>query len=546
MSPKAPRLALLCMALLGVVGLYGCHRDHDIGPEAHACAALKQLHLEHVQIVSSVYHSAGREISLTTTPMGIPWFQMPASCRVKIIIAPTSDSHIESEVWMPSTEWNGRLWSVGNGGLAGSIDEIGMSLALTRGYATSATDTGHKGKDTDGAWALGHPEKITDFGHRAIHETALQAKALVQALLGRKPDFSYFAGGSNGGREALQEAQRYPEDYDGIESGAPAFDGSNNLVSGSWMEHTMTVSKNSWVPPDKLKALEAASIAACDAVDGLKDGLIDDPRRCEPKPESLACKGTETQSCLTPAQIESVKSLYQGPGGEDPNHFRYYGYEPGGEAGWSEWSLASDPHKSVLYRIALEFHRNLVYDNAAWNMNEFDLRHDDVEADRRMGPAYDARDADLSRFAARGGKLILFHGWSDQALQPRLTIDYYQRVQSKAGADAAAHFVALYMVPGMWHVIGGPGPNAFGQLTAPPASATPANNIGSALQAWVEKGQRPGSIIAGKYDNDIKAILVPDQMHAMRTRPLCPYPQVARWKGGGSIEDANNFSCTSL
>jgi hypothetical protein len=541
MSHDAFRRFWLLSAVLNLA-LAGCARNS--GKDADACSKLMNLRLEHTEIVSADYRAAGRQISLLTTPIGIPWFNMPASCRVKLVIKPTADSHIESEVWMPATAWNGRFWSTGNGGLAGSIDELSMAIALMRGFATSGTDTGHIAKDQDGRWGLGHPEKLIDFGYRAIHETAVQAKTLIRELYGRPPAFSYFASGSNGGREALAEAQRYPEDYDGIESDAPAFDGSNNVVVGSWMMQQLSKTRGSWFPPAKLPAIAAAAMAACDAMDGLKDGLIDDPRRCQPQPEVLLCKGEESNSCLTQPQVTALKAIYQGPGGEDLDHYGYYGYEPGSELGWGDWTLGSALGKSVLYGFSDQFHRYLVYGDPTWTLDRFDFASDAAETDRRMAVYYDARDADLSRFSARGGKLMLFHGWSDFALQPQLTITYYKRVQARAGADAAANFVALYMVPGMAHGFGGNGPNAFGQIIAPPAGGSPSTNIGSALMAWVEKGQRPGPVIAGKYDNDFKALLVPQEMVASRTRPVCLYPQVARWSGKGSIDEAKNFSCS--
>jgi Tannase and feruloyl esterase len=540
MSGIASRVCWVICALAGL-HLSGCSGDPR---QSEACSKLKSLQLEHTQIVAAEFHPEGHRLSLVTAPLGLPWFEVPASCRVKLVIAPTPDSHIESEVWMPATAWNGRLWSTGNGGLAGAVDKLSMTLALSRGYATSGTDTGHSASDQDGRWALEHPEKFIDFGYRAIHETAVQAKALMRGLYGKPPAFSYFASGSNGGREALIEAQRYPEDYEGIQAGAPAFNGTNNVVSGTWLEQSL-LNPESWIPKAKLKMIAAAAMSACDELDALKDGLIDDPRRCKFKAEALTCKGPEADNCLTQAQVTALKALYEGPGGEDPDHFHYYGYEPGGEMGWWDWSIGPTPKKSVLFTFAHEFHRYLVYGNAAWTLGEFDLHRDAIETDRHMAAIYDARDPDLSRFAARGGKLILFHGWSDQALQPRLTIEYYLRVQALAGKDAAANFVALYMVPGMAHVFAGDGPNAFGQVIAPPRSATPSDNIGRALEAWVEKGERPGPVIAGKYKSDFKALLVPGELVPLRTRPLCLYPEVARWNGKGSIDEATNFACAS-
>jgi len=534
------RLPLLC-ALLGGV-LAGCSNPSK---EAEACSKLKDLKLEHSRIVAADYSSEGHQISLQTAIIGIPWFIVPESCRVKLVIVPTPDSHIETEVWLPATNWNGRLWSAGNGGLAGSIDELSMTLALSHGFATSGTDTGHSASDRDGRWALRHGEKLIDFGYRAIHETAVQAKALIQAFYGRPARFSYFASGSNGGREALAEAQRYPEDYEGIEAGAPAFDGSNNVLVGGWLQGQLFKTETSWIPPAKLPAIAAAAMKSCDAIDGLKDGLIDDPRRCLFQPETLLCKAGDADNCLTAPQVGALEALYRGPGGRDLRDFGYYGYEPGGELNWGDWLLGAAPRKSVLYGYAQEFNRYLVYGDPSWTLARFDFAGDRVEIDRRLSPIYDARDPDLSRFAARGGKLVLFHGWADMALQPRLTIDYYQHVQAQMGADAAGKSAILYMVPGMAHVFAGNGPNAFGQISAPPASASPSNNIGSALVAWVEKGIRPGSIVAGKYDNDFAALLEPEGMTPVRTRPLCPYPQVARWNGHGSSGDAKNFNCVA-
>jgi feruloyl esterase len=510
-----------------------------------ACEKLKDLRLGHAQVVAADYKSSGPEISFKTALLGIFWFDVPASCRVKIVDAPTSDSHIEMEVWMPAESWNQRLWSGGNGGLAGSIDELSMTIALSRGYATSGTDTGHIAADTDGSWALGHPQKLIDYGYRSIHETAVMAKAVMQAFYGKQPSYSYFSSGSNGGREALQEAQRYPDDYIGIEVGAPAFNGTNNIVAGSWIEQRLRASKDSWFSPAKLPAIAAAAMDKCDALDGLKDGLIDDPRRCHVDPDALLCKGAENDGCLTAPQVESLKAIYEGPGGKDPAGYPYYGYAPGGETLWDTWQLGSEPDKAFLYRFALEFHRYLIYGNPNWTLDKFKLQSDREETFRRMGPFYDATNPDLSRFAARGGKLILFHGWADMALQPNLTIDYYERVRSRIGAQTADKFIMLYMVPGMAHVTAGYGPNAFGQMMAPTPNATPATNIGSALEDWVEKDAKPGPIVAAKYSSDIKALIASDGMTPTRTRPLCPYPQVEHWSGKGSIDDAKNFTCVN-
>lgn len=467
---------------------------------------------------------------------------------MKLEIEPSQDSHIQSEVWFPTTTWNKRLWSAGNGGLAGSVDTLSLTVALSRDYAASATDTGHTGSDKDGSWALGHPEKLSDFGFRAIHETTVDAKVLLSAYFGHPPSYSYFVSGSNGGREGLMEAERFPDDYDGIQAGAPALEGTNIIPVTAWMQQQLLRTPASWIPASKLPAITAAVIKECDAKDGLVDGQIDDPRECHFQPESLLCKGEETKSCLTQAQVLALRAIYEGPPQSTNSthcHSPYRGYAPGGEQGWNKWIVDKGPRKSTAYLYSLEFYRYLIYQEPRWTLDNFDLAHDAPETVKRLGPSYDACDADLSRFAQRGGKLILYHGWNDFALPPEMTIDYYQRIETLLGADRTHSFVQLYMAPGMEHAFAGPGPNAFGQAIAPPASADPSDNISTAMEEWVEHGVVPGAIIAGKYSSDIKPLIDPEGMKAIRTRPLCPFPQVARWNGSGSIDDATNFSCVA-
>ena len=514
--------------------------------DAAACTGLKQLSLEHTQVVSVSFDAGGTQVPYKSEWLGVFSFSLPASCRVKLVLSPTSDSHIEAEIWMPAkSRWNRKLWSNGNGGLGGSIDELGMISALSRGYASSGTDTGHQAVAIDGSWALGHPQKMIDYGFRAVHETAVSSKAIIKRFYRKSADHAYFAGGSNGGREALQEAQRYPEDYDGIEAAAPAQNGANTVVAGAWMEKQLRSSPAAWIPPAKLKAINAAAMQTCDELDGLKDGLIDDPRICHPDPAQLLCKGEESDNCLTQSQVESLKVIYAGPGGKDPAGYSYYGYAPGGELYWGGWTLGPTPDTSVLYIFVNSFQKYLVYQDSDWSLDRFELNTNAVEAFQRLGEFYQALDTDLSRFAARGGKLILYHGWGDRALQPQLSIDYFERVRQRMGTAQVATFATLYMVPGMDHVFGGNGPNVFGQMAAPPADSTPATNIGKALEAWVEKGMVPGPIIGAEHINDVAAIYRTDPGTPTRTRPLCPYPQVARHRGPGSVNDAASFACVA-
>jgi Tannase and feruloyl esterase len=542
--PPLKTLHLLCAGtLLALLGGYAAAKTPG-GDEA-ACNALGTLPLDRAHVVSAQFDRGGSQVPFKSEWFGEFKLDLPASCRVKLVLSPSSDSHIEAQVWMPAASgWNQRLWSEGNGGLAGSIDELGLVTALSRGYASSSSDTGHQDNALSGTWGLGHPQKRIDYGYRAVHETAVNARALIKRFYGKPVDHAYFDGGSNGGRAALQEAQRFPEDYDGIEAGAPAQDGANTIVAGAWIEQQLRQSAASWIPLTKLRAISAAAMQACDKLDGLQDGLIDDPRRCHVDTQQLLCKGAESDDCLTPPQVASLRAIYEGPGGKDPAGYNYYGYSPGSELNWAAWTLGAAPDQSILYAFITQFQRFLVYDDASWGLERFDIKTSPVETFRQLSPFYQALDTDLSRFAARGGKLIIYHGWADRALQPQLSIDYYTRVQERMGVEKAAKFMRLYMVPGLDHVFGGNGPNTFGQYTAPPATATAATNIGKALEAWVEQQQVPGPIIGAEHINDATAIYR-DVGAPTRTRPICPYPQIAKYRGAGAPEQAANFSCAS-
>jgi feruloyl esterase len=527
-----------------ILTLTACVGQHPL--ETSKCESLAQLKLDQAQVLSARAVSAGHRFSMLTAFVGIPLLQVPAACRVELLLTPSEDSAIHSEIWLPLSGWNGRFQGLGNGGFAGSIDELGLTLALQRGYAAAATDTGHTGNDKDGSWAIGHPEKIHDYGYRGIHETTVKAKILVASYYGTPPKYSYFGSCSNGGRQGLMEAQRYPDDYDGVLAGAPAYDGTNTIPTWAWIQRQLQTSV-AYIPKKKLAVIAAAVLAKCDANDGLADGVIDDPRACDFRPESLQCRGADTDDCLTTPQVDALRQIYAGPGGA-LNDSRHHGFEPGGELGkfgWADWFTGSGPLKSVQYVFSLEFYRNLVYDDPNWNLDRFEFSRDRRAMQERLGPDLDANSVDLDRFKVRGGKLIMFHGWSDAALQPRLTIDYYERLRARLGPEATHEFARLYMVPGMQHCFGGPGPNVFGQLV-PASTRDSRTSISAALENWVETGQSPEAIIASKFDSDLKALIAPERSTRLRTRPLCPYPQVGRYSGQGSIDAAENFHCVTL
>lgn len=460
---------------------------------------------------------------------------LPAFCRVSGVIIPTEDSHIEFEVWLPSAGWNGKYMGVGNPGFAGSIfyasppalNGPGLANALLAGYAVSGTDTGHKGGTFDARWALDHPEKIVDYGYRAIHETAERSKAMINAFYGEAPKHSYFDSCSNGGREALMEAQRFPSDYDGIIAGAPANSLTHTVAAFIKNMQATEADPASYLSAAKLPALESATLAACDALDGLRDGVIDDPRKCHFDPSTLLCQGPESNLCLTLPQVAALRKIYapaRGSAGEQ----LYPGYVPGAEAsgGWAAWITGSAPGKGSQYVFAMQAAAFMFFQNPQWDFRSYDTGRDTKIVDEKLAQTLNATDADLKPFSTRGGKLIIYHGWSDPAVAPTNSVEYYQSVVNSMGRKAAESFARLYMVPAMQHCGGGPGPNSF------------AGPMLGALERWVEQGAAPHELIAVKYKVDGDS-----STHVERTRPLCPYPEVARYKGKGSIDDAANFRC---
>jgi tannase/feruloyl esterase len=474
-----------------------------------------------------------------TPPVGQPIQNMPAFCRVAGAIKPSSDSDIRFEVWMPSSGWTGKFQGIGNGGFAGSIAYPQLAAALNRGYATAATDTGHQAGGTDAKWALGHHEKIVDFGYRAVHETAETAKALMVAFYGNGPKRSYFSSCSNGGRQALMEAQRFPADYDGIVAGAPANNFTHLLSAAAW-DLVAMAEPGSYIPATKVPAIEAAALAACDASDGVKDGVIENPAQCHFDPSVLLCKGTESDSCLTAPQVTALKKIYSGPQNAKGQTV-FPGYSVGGESGgggWTTWITGAAPNQSLLYAFGTNFFQNMVFDKPDWDFKSFQVDHDMKLADDKTASALNSTDPDLKRFKARGGKLIIYHGWSDAAIPPQNAIDYYKSVVAKMGAKDSDAFVRLFMAPGVQHCGGGPGPNMFGQLSG--VEGDPQHDIGRAVEHWVEDGVAPAQVIATKYKTGANPA-----SGVARTRPLCPYPQVAQWKGTGSTDDAANFTCVS-
>ena len=476
---------------------------------AVTCADLASLHPPNTAITLAQTVEAGAFTPPGPGERANVFKALPAFCRVAATLTPSSDSDIRIEVWLPAENWNGKFQAVGNGGWAGTISYPAMARSLAHRYATASTDTGHA---TQGAsFAMGHPEKLVDFEYRAVHEMTVEAKALIAAFYSKMARHSYWNGCSTGGRQALMEAQRFPADFDGIVAGAPANYLSHLQPWTLWVPKAMHETEGSFIPPEKYPAIHKAVIEACDVLDGVKDGVIEDPGRCHFDPQVLKCEGADTAACLTSAQVESARKLY-GPVVNSAGTRLFPGFSPGSEMGWGLLGGApiSDPIGSFKY---------VVFNNPAWDWNTLNFDSDVAALEKAFEPAVDAIQPDLREFAGRGGKLILYHGWNDHLIAPGNTVDYYNAVLYTMGATRTSESVRLFMVPGMMHCGSGDGTPNFDMIPE--------------LENWTERGRAPDRVVASRTNPD-------------RTRPLCPYPLVAVYKGTGSTDAAESFVCGRL
>jgi feruloyl esterase len=485
---------------------------------AATCESLSNLKLPDTTITLAKSETAETYKPGKIEAQGPPLTDLPAFCRVAAEIKPTPDSKIKFEVWMPVSGWNGRFMGVGNGGWSGEIWYPFMGTALRDHYATASTDTGHEGSFRDASFAVGHPEKLVDFEYRAVHEMTIKAKAIIVAYYGGAPKFSYWDGCSSGGREGLVEAQRFPKDYDGIIAGAPANNWVPLMASGVWIWQANYAGEAGVLSRDKLGVLHRGALDACDLQDGVRDGVIGNPQSCRFDPEILRCKGEANANCLTGPEVEAAEKIYQGPKNPRTGERIFPGLEPGSELRWWMFGDGDDP------AIVASYFRYLVFKDASWKAARLNFDSDMALAEKLNGRELSATDPNLSEFFADGGKMILYHGLTDPLIAPQNTIDYYGRVSRESGARVEGS-ARLFLVPGMDHCYGGAGPDTF--------------DARKSLVDWVEHGKAPEMILAAHLSGGPGPARELD-----KTRPLCAYPKIAKYKGTGSTEEASSFVCT--
>jgi pimeloyl-ACP methyl ester carboxylesterase len=475
------------------------------------CESLAGLSLPQATVTAAQELPAGSY----TPPQGPAQANLPAFCRVALTVAP----QIKIEVWLPKDTWNGRYRGEGGGGYAGQISYGGLAAGIRAGYATASTDTGHPAS-AGGTFAL-NPDRslntqlIGDFAERSLHELVLKAKAVIGAYYGKPPAFSYWNGCSTGGRQGLIAAQRFPDEYNGLVIAAPAINWDRFIPSELWPQIAMNKTVGAPIAASKLNAVTKEAIAACDQIDGVVDGVLNDPRKCSYDPKTLVCTaGHDPAGCLSPQEADAIRKIWNGP--TSPSGERlWFGLERGAPL----TALAgSNPFPIATAHFQHWLRQNPEFD---WRtLSEADFEVDFKESQRKFGDVIGTDDPNLAALRKRGGKIIVWHGEADQLIFPRGTVNYFERVvKANGGARQVNEFARLFMAPGVGHCAGGDGPNPVG--------------VFEALVEWVERGAAPKTLPASRTRPDGTVV----------TRPLCPYPTTAKWTGKGSTDDAANFTC---
>jgi len=519
-----------------------------------ACAALKKLAIPHVRILvaTPVDGSFTEDMVVERAPR--TYTGLKPFCRVRGVSRPVRGSEIGFEIWLPAKrDWSGRLHMIGNGAYVSNMQYKQMIPRLDDGDVAVGTDTGHSGTDLKFGWR--NPEKIKDFGYRAVHESVVAAKAITRAYYSRPARWSYFSGCSTGGYQGLASAQRYPKDFDGIIAGAPGNNRTSLTMAFLWnylANHRPGDDRHPILSVGDLLLINRAAVAACDKLDGVEDGVIADPRQCGFKPAQLLCRpGAQPGTCLTQEQITAADKIYAGPRDARTGKAIYPGYpvgtegvmsgpgdkHPGWSGYWSESDNPAEPSRADMFKY-------WVFDNPDWNWWSFNWGSDVDTMRARLGPIFDANDSNLSPFARAGGKLIMFMGWQDPVGTPLEAINYYRAVETHAGGLAATQaFARLFMVPGMDHCAGGPGATNFSTATrdsAPPMRDAE-HDMTIALYAWVEKARAPQSLIATRYTSGSDDTPPAKRAIAFQ-RPICAWPKAPLYSGGDT-RLASSFVC---
>jgi feruloyl esterase len=447
-----------------------------------------------------------------------PFATLPAFCRIQATLKPSSDSDIKMELWLPpATGWNGKLRGTGNGGLGGgaAVNPNALANGLRLGYATAGNNTGHEG---DSSYAIDHPEKIKDFGYRAAHEMTVASKALIKAYYDTPLQYSVMAEGGGGTIAALSSAQRFPEDYDVIAITGMSSYLSRHTFGQMWYWQATHKDETSFISPDKYRILHEAALNACDAKDGLKDGLIGNPESCKFDPVVVLCKEKTGSNCLTSAQVEAARKIYSGPINPRTRQEIYSPMYPGSEMGWAQLAGGEQP-----LGIPVEFFKYFVLRDPKWDYKTRPINFDsDVAlADRPDVAPVNAVDPDLRKFFARGGKLLLVDGWSDTSVPPKVAINYYKAVVAKLGAKSVQDSMRFFMVPGMGHGPGTTGDENFNY-----------DALG-VIEQWKQTGKAPEELTFDHYKSGM----------LVGKRLVCQYPKVPTYKSSGNTEDPGSFTC---
>ena len=443
---------------------------------------------------------------------------LPAFCRIEATLKPSADSDIKVEVWMPASGWNGKFVGIGNGVWAGSISYFELSAPLSRGYAVAATDAGHAGNGLSADFAVGHPEKLTDFGYRAVHDMTVAAKAAIRDFYGDGPKLSLWNSCSTGGRQGLMEAFRFPADYDAISAMAPANPMTDLMTQSLWTGFQAVRAPGAGLSAPKLAALHKAYVAQCDPADGLTDGLVSEPRACRFDPVVAQCKAGDAQDCLTPDQVQTMRAIYGGVRDPKTGEQLLPGFPAGSELQLAVLISAPEP-----FPVATSYMRLLVFGGQpGWDFRKFDYKVDSARARAFAAATLDVPANGLGPFFARGGKLLLSHGWTDGLIPANNTVAFHAQLSDHLPAKRAQDQLRLFMVPGMNHCSGGEGPSSIDTLAA--------------IDGWASGGMAPDRLLATRP---------PSPQQPPMSRPLCPYPAVARYKGEGPVDRAESFACAA-